>query len=1009
MVKVEKRFNKKHLYIVITSAILVLLSVAYIVINSLFNSGIISPDKGDDTPKVTFDESIGESHYLGTPTVYPYISKNSITKIKVDSHARQTLEDDTVIEDFIMQKPQEKDSGNYLSYFIFRYKDKDSGKYIDYMPSITYSGEEHNYENLYAVEASDGLGATKIEYFCAMVGALYFQTKVDIDPARRDAQLKTYGLDADSRETITVDYLDADGKAQSRRIYIGDKLITGIGYYFMLEGREIIYASAQSERLNYALLGFEKLVASRIVAQSYGNDGTFEPYLTTGYKQWKNTYFGETGTPIRDGSLVTFSSMLTTPNYEAVGGDGYSTTGYYEENMLNLESVKTSYRYAYIRKALLDMRVGEEVNISSTVLADFLEAELYDGEKGTGNYTYYIREIEAVFTADGAEITAPETPVLGATRVKVAYDVYLDGEQKNSVDYHAVIDLENAKALPLEAREAILSSKIGTLTTPITYSTRYIFDEANPALSTVNTKTVSYKIVSINQICKIVNDGEGERLDYQEKIDGTSVVYMSVCYVLTDVDGTVETLPESEIVIDLSKITEGDDLRIKNAILGMGAGECNKTVELGRRYYQDMQSFELYDIKSAVGFMKQSLVSAFKFINESDKNDFYAESTYANILGELEPGHKYSDYAMNVENCDRVVRILGGISNSGNSQSATGLVGSETVAVGLTSEVMRKYKLYEGHTVSFGLPRGIDESPANSEDFIWDHELTFTLYISPVQYGEGGEKFYYIGSDMYDTVVRLETSELDYLDYSFAEFWARRNMVMISSENLDKIELSFNMTNLYGDYAFDIEHETIYIGSDGQHYPTKPESGGSSYDFISVIASIVDYEEGKSAVEGKYTETELSKYLTSLRREKLNLADLYNRVAGIKPGGMGLTVGHDTAGTAYYKEMLMVMFSTYYMGVLSADEIAVADAKQSLMKIAFTVKSSSVIYKYVYEFKRLDARRIMVSTYREDYNGVKTEAVNDFYITDFAFDKIVSAYRYLLSGKAFDADTAYGD
>jgi hypothetical protein len=52
----------------------------------------------------------------------------------------------------------------------------------------------------------------------------------------------------------------------------------------------------------------------------------------------------------------------------------------------------------------------------------------------------------------------------------------------------------------------------------------------------------------------------------------------------------------------------------------------------------------------------------------------------------------------------------------------------------------------------------------------------------------------------------------------------------------------------------------------------------------------------------------------------------------------------------------------------------------------------------------------MVSFYKEKEDGaIFGEKINDFYITDFAFKKIVYAYTSLLSGKAFDADTAYGE
>jgi hypothetical protein len=262
---------------------------------------------------------------------------------------------------------------------------------------------------------------------------------------------------------------------------------------------------------------------------------------------------------------------------------------------------------------------------------------------------------------------------------------------------------------------------------------------------------------------------------------------------------------------------------------------------------------------------------------------------------------------------------------------------------------------------------------------------------------------------MYDIVVKLVSDDLDYLELSFPEFWARRNMVMISSSKLDMIELDFNMSDLYGSYDFKVNHKIKYLGSDGKIYSYKPEQIKSEeYDFITVVTTIEGFESDKSAVEGKYTETALSKYLVTTGKSSGNLGNLYSHMAGIPVGGEGLMLGHDSAGTGYYKEMLMVMFSTYYMGVLSDADMTKGAAKESLMKLSFTVDSSSSVNKYVYEFKRLDDRRIMVSFYIEDQSGARSEEVNDFYITDFAFKKIVSAYTSLLAGKAFDADTAYG-
>ena len=118
----------------------------------------------------------------------------------------------------------------------------------------------------------------------------------------------------------------------------------------------------------------------------------------------------------------------------------------------------------------------------------------------------------------------------------------------------------------------------------------------------------------------------------------------------------------------------------------------------------------------------------------------------------------------------------------------------------------------------------------------------------------------------------------------------------------------------------------------------------------------------------------------------------------------GVAIGYDTRNNSSY-------LSRVAADVLSGMGIRVyllADARPT-PQLSFTVKSSTVLDKYCYEFVRLDDRRVMVTFYLEDDEGNKTQRVSDFYITDFAFKKIVYSYTSLLSGKAFDADTAYGD
>ena len=65
-------------------------------------------------------------------------------------------------------------------------------------------------------------------------------------------------------------------------------------------------------------------------------------------------------------------------------------------------------------------------------------------------------------------------------------------------------------------------------------------------------------------------------------------------------------------------------------------------------------------------------------------------------------------------------------------------------------------------------------------------------------------------------------------------------------------------------------------------------------------------------------------------------------------------------------------------------------------------------YSYTYDFHRVDDRRIMVTLYRTDAEGNRvSEAVSDFYISTFAFKKIVRAFFDVLNLKTVDNEVGY--
>ena len=65
-------------------------------------------------------------------------------------------------------------------------------------------------------------------------------------------------------------------------------------------------------------------------------------------------------------------------------------------------------------------------------------------------------------------------------------------------------------------------------------------------------------------------------------------------------------------------------------------------------------------------------------------------------------------------------------------------------------------------------------------------------------------------------------------------------------------------------------------------------------------------------------------------------------------------------------------------------------------------------YDYAYEFYRASDRRIMVRIFREDRTtGTALESVSDFYISTYAFKKIVNCYMQILSAETVDNEMSY--
>jgi len=979
---------------VITAFTLALLILAYVIIGAVINA---TKDSGDGTggttssPPPEYDAELGESYYGSSALALPMIGVESMVDIEVDCHEGL----------YGMSRPEGRD------YFLFWYGNRDN----PYIPDIAGSENSFDYTSLYAVDTSDSFKQTKLSKFCYGVGTLIFDYYVDLrsddpqtsDVNERSAQLEIYGLlDGEGEggpERITVTYKLTDGKEKSYTVIVGDKLVSGSGYYFMIEGRDRIYSSVSSSRFDYALGGFESFIHSRIIAKGLDKDKTFEPYLTTDFQQWKNTYVDTEGSIVPENSTVIIYTDTASPIYSEIKDgttdpadpDGYLRDGK-QRIEIPLRSLKDS-AYLRMKNALVGKAIdadGENLT-KVTVINSSNQATLYDSEKGEGEYTYEITAIESVISAE-TEIFTVGTPTLGYDLLKVTYNYSIDGKKIRD-NAHAVIDLNDEVFESVKAE--LTAASVGTLSSPVTLTVRYGEDNAYK-------RELIYKVTEIVSIQKLTDAGGVEK---QKVVAEDSVIYITYETVMKDSDGGSEVVERGEGYYDLSSMTDDAPLySVKAALIGRAVGKCNVLVKVGEMYFQAFDDFVCYEIDRIEAFVTSEIVVAFSYVNETERDAFYGESTFRNDIAEHDTNNPYSIYALNEDNCTKIVRLLGGISENTTNAGSEGLVGDETVAVGLTPEVMERYYLYEGTTVYYELPRGIEAVSENSPDYKWASTLGFTLYISPVQTADG-ERFVYVGSDAYDVVVKMSAETFSFVDYSFPDFWARRNLAMVSSTELDRVDVEFNMSDMAGKYSFRLDHTFHYIRGDGTHALEK-EDNTTEYDFISVYPTIEGYDPTKAEIEGVYNKTLFSYYQTQYAKQ-LGLHDIYNIVINGKVTQMALS-GHDSQGTDCFKETLKMLYTTYYIGSLTAEEQAEALSGEAAMRIAFYVDESSTANRYVYEFYRLDDRRVMVSFFREARDGSSaTPRANAMYISDFAFKKIVRAYNDMLNGKIVDADVGY--
>ena len=432
--------------------------------------------------------------------------------------------------------------------------------------------------------------------------------------------------------------------------------------------------------------------------------------------------------------------------------------------------------------------------------------------------------------------------------------------------------------------------------------------------------------------------------------------------------------------IDLSDSENSTAEKLSELLVGQSVGgDLSIVVDTYIEYPQVMADFDTVKIKEINGFVTSKLVVAFRFVNEELRDPFYGDSIYEN---QLEGNNK--NYGLSDNVCQTVLPILGGLGES--STSSNGFIGVETVAVGLNPDTMEKYGLYaeNAYKIRFVLPRGVEDLVDENEQefFTWASELGFNLYISEEQDG-----YRYVASDMYDIVAKVKASDLVFLNYGFVDFWARRTPMLLDVKNIASMKLDFNMSNVYGSYNFEMKHTDYYYDMNGKPHSNYQE-GYTKDVFIELFVT-----EGEGSMH-----TALTDYIRETGEARVDFSKFYG-------GGEDEWIDYDTSDVSYFKDVMMILFLTNYVDMVSDEERASAMEHEPLMTMELSLKGKAD--KYIYEFRRFNERQIMVTIKCCAPDGAVRYESSDFYISSAVTREIVSGFVYLLNGKEIDPDIFY--
>lgn len=738
------------------------------------------------------------------------------------------------------------------------------------------------------------------------------------------------------------DLSPAADKTAAKRVYVGSATADDGGFYVMLEGRRVVYttASVSSDLATIDLANVVNRSLSYYVEPRLLTDAAtlYDPFFTPSFKLQSGTLYTEAGEGVKLGDKTCFSYKNTVFDQSAASESGKKLYEIKEDDTLSL--------------CLSALKVGDKgIDLLWT---DPLVRAVTDGEQ----IAYKITSIDFIFDPSALNLIG----AVGDTRAVSENDIILVSFEVAGSASKGAIHLKNASA---EVKTAFVGKAVGDLEEDILLSHTYT--------KTDGMQKAVYKITSIDAIshastyvADTVAAGDTVTFSYTLYLDGEAVQSGSYTLVANASSENVSTRELSRALIGRGKGTQNnlqaEVLFADDALLEGYTVYLNAEVESTAHYKTDL----------SFGY--------FYYVNESGQKDvFQSDSIYL-----IEGPDELKMYSIDSSVAQNLLSRF------------SGMMGAETVAIGIDEQSMVKYGLYAYH-LTYALPYNSNanmQDDGNVTSMTCDYTVYYDLYIS--EKDEKGVR--YVASTQFGTVVKVTDGSFDFVEWDFYEDIARNNVFMTNVENIKEISVSANYTDKKDTHTFVLSLDKAYGESkDGHRLYVSYVNGEAETETVFYSAG------GYTASAGVIVEQAgaVAQRVTTVK----NGTDIDALFAGYTD-----TSGYDKAGVVYFRRFVSSLYHTRYMGLVSADkteaEIAalLENEQACLLSMRITLIDGRV---YTFRFIAYSAARMMVSVSGVDKNGADLGESHLFFVNRSEVDKLFTMTDKLSLGIPFTENDGY--